>query len=646
MPAPTITALPTQPGVAGPFSSDEADAFFGAVPDMITETNAQAIWREIHDRITLINGLAAQDLASVPIWVTATSYARGDVVWSPADYFDYVRVIAGAGSTDPASDPTNWQRITGSGNATLTGAESWTNKTLKDATIQGALTEEVYTIVDGASVDIDPANGSIQVWDLDANRTATVAAGWANGQEIVLCVNGGGWAITWSTIAPTWVNDIEPILTIERYSWIVLSKRGGAFEGKYIGQTAAGYLALDLNMLLGTLDSRITFTRGSSATYINSSGVIASASTNVARFDYDPVTLAGKGLLIEEQRTNLLYPSEQIDHANWSKSALSVSANTATSPTGSANADKLVPDGTSAKHYAQFGWSATVQAYNGTIFAKADGYSVLGIGFINNGANGGDAVDLSTGSPIAAGAMSNSPFSTTAGVTVTAIGNGWYRISVNRTPNGAGNFYLALYVVPDGSNYHSAGDGTKGILVFGGQVEAGAFPTSYISTTGSQVTRSADVASMTGSNFSSWFNQSEGTFVAAYGLGDRSANRSVLQAVIGGGGNDSYHRMLPYAGGLNGKTITAGVVGCDFTPAAPSANATHKTAYAYKTDDFGMATDGGSVSTDTSGAGNPAVDTLYIGIEYGIQFWINGHIRRLRYYRSRLPNATLQSLTT
>lgn len=402
-------------------------------------------------------------------------------------------------------------------------------------------------------------------------------------------------------------------------------------------------IALDLDFLSSeSLDARITASGGANGTRFNSAGQLVTATT--PRYDYDPVTHAAKGLLIEEARTNLAYPSEQFDHANWTKSALSTTANTATSPSGATTADKLVPDGTAAKHLTQFGWSATVQAYNGTVFAKADGYSVLGIGFVNNGANGGDAVDLSTGAVVSGAGMTNSPFSTTAGVTVTAIGGGWYRISINRTPNGAGNFYLALYVVPDGTNYHSVGDGTKGILVYGAQIEAGAFATSYIpTTTGGSVTRSVDTLTMTGTDFSSWFNASAGTFVVeATPIEVVTSFRGVV--VANDGTSNNFIAVCSNSEPKwTGYVKQSGSDQAQLTKSTVSLGATARVALAYAANDVGCVQDGGAVTTDTS-VTVPTVTRLQIGIGTGFSGF-NGYVRRIKYDNTRRSDADLPSLT-
>ena len=106
-----------------------------------------------------------------------------------------------------------------------------------------------------------------------------------------------------------------------------------------------------LDFTTGVLDPRVTVTRAlNTATRVNSSGYVEIVNANLPRFDYDPVTLTPKGLLIEEARTNLLTYSEQFDNAAWGKQGSSVSQNVQTSPDGSVDADKLIEDATTGEH--------------------------------------------------------------------------------------------------------------------------------------------------------------------------------------------------------------------------------------------------------------------------------------------------------
>lgn len=117
--------------------------------------------------------------------------------------------------------------------ATLTGTQTLTNKTLEAVTLTNGYTEEVFAITDGGSVDINPANGSIQTWTLGASRTPTASA-FANGQSMTLMVDdGSAYSITWSTIAPTWLNSsgVAPTLKTSGYTLIVLFKQGGVVYG-------------------------------------------------------------------------------------------------------------------------------------------------------------------------------------------------------------------------------------------------------------------------------------------------------------------------------------------------------------------------------------------------------------------------------
>ena len=97
-----------------------------------------------------------------------------------------------------------------------------------------------------------------------------------------------------------------------------------------------------LDFTTGTLDSRVSVARaGNTATRINSSGKIEIVNANLPRFDYDPATLAPRGLLIEEQRTNLLLRSEEFDNASWAKTNATITVNATTAPDGTTTADLI-----------------------------------------------------------------------------------------------------------------------------------------------------------------------------------------------------------------------------------------------------------------------------------------------------------------
>ena len=239
---------------------------------------------------------------------------------------------------------------------------------------------------------------------------------------------------------------------------------------------ASGYPALRPTLLLDfansrAVDPRITFTRSSTATRVNKFGLIESVASGVPRIDFDPVTLACNGLLIEEARTNLLTYSEQFDNAAWVKSASSVSENVALAPDGTTTADKLVDTAANAAHsIRQLVSSTSGVAHTFTTYVKAGELTQC-------------ALEIFTGTSVykAVFNISTGAFVSSAGAgsyTISSSGSGWFRVSITATSTSAtvnGFIYPAKMGV---TTY--TGDGTSGIYIWGAQLEAGSFPTSYI----------------------------------------------------------------------------------------------------------------------------------------------------------------------
>lgn len=403
---------------------------------------------------------------------------------------------------------------------------------------------------------------------------------------------------------------------------------------------AGATLALDFTSGNQTLDPRITFTRASSATRTNSSGLIQTMGNNVARFDYNPVTLAPKGLLIEEQRTNLVTYSEQFNNAAWTKTGSSVSSNVIVSPDGTINADKLIEDtSTGAHECAQSVTLVASTTYALSVFAKADTRTLVRVA--------GRSFGSWSTFPSAIFNLSAGTVTSISGVgtpTITSIGNGWYRCVVFGTTS-ATNAGVTVGLVSTGTTSSYTGDGTSGLYIWGAQLEAGAFATSYIPTVASQVTRSADVAVMTGTNFSSWYNATEGSMYAQYDwLGDSSfdymfaVNDTTGNNLIGIGlSNANIYRGIVVTSGTTVASMTAGGVGV--------IGQVYSQAMAYKLNDFALAGGGVMRGTDTAGA-VPVVTQASFNGSSGISNLFNGHIRRIAYYPRRLANTELQVITS
>jgi hypothetical protein len=236
-------------------------------------------------------------------------------------------------------------------------------------------------------------------------------------------------------------------------------------------------------------------TRATTATRVNSNGLIESVASNVPRLDYSNGSCPS--ILVEPQRTNLASYSEQFNNAYWTSFESSISANATASPDGNVTADKIIDTTVNTIHANFKGFLITTESTL-SYFVKSAEYSRVAIG---NFSDGGEAVfNLSTGTVV-------STSSNWKNSTITALANGWFKISA--TTNGViGAKAIGVQLVNNSGALSFAGTGSSGLYIWGAQLEAGSYATSYIPTTSASVTRNADVISKTG--ISSLIGQTEG----------------------------------------------------------------------------------------------------------------------------------------
>lgn len=242
-----------------------------------------------------------------------------------------------------------------------------------------------------------------------------------------------------------------------------------------------------------TVDPRITFTRASSGTYFNSRGVLTTATTNVPRIDYNPITGACNGLLVEQASTNLITYSSNV--ATFGTTFSTITANAATSPDGTTTAALMIPStDLNNNHFINNVWNASVGnsiTFTVSIFAKSAGYQWIRMNTGNTMGGGYLFFDIINGVVGGYGGVSNP--------VIQACGNGWFRCSYQYTTpaTGTGTIGHQVYGSPSNNNFSNwSGNGTSGYYFWGAQVEQLTFPTSYIATTAATATRSADVASI------------------------------------------------------------------------------------------------------------------------------------------------------
>ena len=419
---------------------------------------------------------------------------------------------------------------------------------------------------------------------------------------------------------------------------VTLTATAGVDRRYLVGQTV--YISNGANNMSGPVTAYNASTQvlTINATATSGSGSFTSWSVGNAspRFDYDPTTLAPLGLLIEGTATTLVTYSP-CSTTGWAGLNATGTNNSDTSPENTTAATLWTggSGGVNRAYSAGFsvtsGSTYTISAYvkkpssNAARYAKIDVKSAVEalIGWPTNG-----VLDLDTG--IASG----------TGYTVTPMQNGWYRIVSTGTVNSTTTARMFLRITDAAGAEITS---TNALLWWGAQAEAGSGASSLIPTGASTVQRLADECGMTGTNFSSWFNATEGTFLAharrirTTDLGRiASANDNTTTESIDLGA-DTTGEFIVTDGGSALATISPGTV---------TANTAFKIAGAYKLNDVQAAL-GGTLGTADTSVTLPTVDRLMVGRQAGgSPVYLNGTVAVLKYWPTRLTNAQLQSFTT
>jgi hypothetical protein len=351
------------------------------------------------------------------------------------------------------------------------------------------------------------------------------------------------------------------------------------------------------------------------------------------RFDYDPVTLAPKGLLVEEARTNLNVYSQTLSDANWNASGATKTSTNNVDPAGTTTALLLTADGASSTHFISASITNVISFVSGTTytasyFVKPGTATRIQITLPSSAFGASQYANfLLTGS----GSVSASSGGT---ATITPSFNGYYRITWTATATGASSASSgALAFIVSGSETRlPTNTSSENIFIWGGQVEAGAFATSYIPTVASTVTRAADVATITGSLFSQWYGQTEGTFTfsgdSTYGNGGFIGSTPTTGAIL-------------YANTNASRTFN----GTNFITSANTYtnNAVFSTALGYSASGRAIVLNSGTVASDVNLIQTPTAITL--GGAFGGGY-LNGHIRSINFIPARAADFQLQALTS
>ena len=395
------------------------------------------------------------------------------------------------------------------------------------------------------------------------------------------------------------------------------------------------------------------FSRSGNATRVNKGGFIETMGTNVPRLDYpliDGVVQDCPALLLEPQRLNLVNYSE--DFTQWANtgSETTDTANAAISPDGSLNSTKL-QEANSNFGYHRLSKSITASSatdYALSIFAKkgTQKYVQLLLLSTSNSFTASKVFDLENGT---LGETITNGTATLTDSKIEDFGNGWYRCTIIAQLSTAPNTFrinLANAATGNTSNLgmvQYTGDSNGNIFIWGAQFEAGSYPTSYIPTSGSTATRSADVCN--GSGTSAEFNDSEGVlFSEMAALANDGTIRRI--AMSNSAGNSLNRIELNSTNNkVFGVTYTSGANQAAISYTMPDATTPFKMAYKYKDNDFALWVDGFKRGTDSSGITPTALVKLNFDNGAGGNDYY-GKTKQLSTFKTALSDSELETLTS
>ncbi len=380
----------------------------------------------------------------------------------------------------------------------------------------------------------------------------------------------------------------------------------------------------------------LVVTRNTTATRVNSIGLIENVAVNVPRLDYTNSNCPS--VLIEQQRTNLQTYSEDFSNGVYIKVGASVSTNSTNAPNGTLTADKLTEDTSIGLHTmaivanqaigGDYTFSVFVKANGRTKFQLAEAFSIGGF------------IDFD---------LTNETATTTAPAKngkIEKFADGWYKCSATWTFVSGATTVLYMNLLNSLGIASYLGDGVSAMNFWGSQIELSSHSTSYIPTTIASVTRNKDVISKTSA--SSLIGQTEGTIYSEikvskllgsvsryiFHLSDGSADNRIYLAFSGANSNIIRARIF------NSGTLQSNIITSEITSVG-----TYKLAIAYKNNDVVFYMNGVQIGTDTS-ATIPICSQIDLGHNYNAGSQFNDRINNANIWKTRLTNSQLAELTT
>lgn len=368
------------------------------------------------------------------------------------------------------------------------------------------------------------------------------------------------------------------------------------------------------------------------------------ASPDQPRFDHDVLTGESKGLLIEESRTNLTRDSQYFTSTNWSRFNTNIFSNYVVAPdgtlTGSVLSAALTEDGyVGIETVANYISYTQGKSYTSSYYLKKGSHN-----YCQLYAQGLISTDFANFN------LDTGEVSGGSNASIEHVGNGWYRCSLTVVANTSTVTAASFLVIVDSMSSTRAANKTytntdDNIYIWGAQLEEGSFPTSYIKTSGASATRSADNASITGENFSSWYRQDEGSLYIDSDKGNLGTSfAGYVSFHTEDFSNSEYYWLLHNSSNEFQFLVAPGVA--SLVDGIDTSLGSQKACVSWADDDFSMSVNGNTIQSDTDGPAKKNLAGLRIGFSpYSDSHYLNSHIKKISYYPQRLTNEQLQQLT-
>ena len=406
---------------------------------------------------------------------------------------------------------------------------------------------------------------------------------------------------------------------------------------------------------IGTFSIIVNFSNSNKTFYLRASSSLSATIDNISvkkeignisRLNYD--LLNGKVVncphyLLEPASTNLVTYSEAFSNSYWAKTRASITSNSIISPDGTLNASKLIEDTANGSHFLLVNPVYTTSSANNVVslslFAKKSERDLQIQSFASGGGENPKVnFDLTNGTATSVGLGATPTFS------IQSFGNDWFRCTLTYTVSQSGSgvrFYISM-VNNNATSYQ--GDGSSGFYIYGAQLEVSSYPTSYIPTNGTAITRAAETA--TGSGDAATFNDSKGVLMAEISaLADDFANYKFISLYDGTYNNfcDIYYGDASNRISVRFRSGAGSII--NMFSVLVDIKVFNKIAISWKLNEFKFFINGLRIGINPSGSAPTGLNKLdFSQVSNANPFY--GKTRELQYFDSSLTDAQLETLTS